>query len=105
MAVELKVPPVGESITEVQIGTWLKREGDAVQRDEVVVMIETDKVTVELPAPVSGVLKQITVAAGGDATERVVRNSLLFGLLVGIDAQPQYEPPGLSRHPMAASDR
>ncbi len=68
MAVELKVPPVGESITEVQIGTWLKREGDSVARDEVVVTIETDKVTVELPAPVSGVIRQIVVGPGGDAS-------------------------------------
>ncbi len=68
MAVELKVPPVGESITEVQIGEWLKGEGDSVQRDEVVVMIETDKVTVELPAPVSGVIKQILIKEGDDAS-------------------------------------
>jgi 2-oxoglutarate dehydrogenase E2 component (dihydrolipoamide succinyltransferase) len=68
MAVELKVPPVGESISEVQIGTWLKREGESVARDEVVVTIETDKVTVELPAPVSGVIRQIVVGPGGDAT-------------------------------------
>ena len=67
MAVELKVPPVGESITEVQIGEWLKGEGEAVRRDEIVVMIETDKVTVELPAPVSGVIKQILVRSGQDA--------------------------------------
>lgn len=68
MAVELKVPPVGESITEVQIGEWLKGEGDSVGRDEIVVMIETDKVTVELPAPVTGVIKQILVRAGQDAS-------------------------------------
>ena len=52
MAVELRVPSVGESITEVQIGDWLKQVGDSVQTDEILVMIETDKVTVELPAPV-----------------------------------------------------
>ena len=68
MAVELKVPEVGESITEVQIGDWLKSEGDRVQKDETLVMIETDKVTVELPAPVSGVLSQIKVKKGEDAS-------------------------------------
>ncbi|HEY6724160.1 MAG TPA: 2-oxoglutarate dehydrogenase complex dihydrolipoyllysine-residue succinyltransferase [Polyangiaceae bacterium] len=67
MSVELKVPPVGESITEVQIGEWLKKEGDSASRDEVIVMIETDKVTVELPAPVTGVVTKITVAAGSEA--------------------------------------
>jgi 2-oxoglutarate dehydrogenase E2 component (dihydrolipoamide succinyltransferase) len=64
MSIELKVPPVGESITEVVIGEWLKAEGDSVQRDEVLVKLETDKVTVDLPAPVTGVLKSITVKPG-----------------------------------------
>lgn len=67
MSVELKVPPAGESITEVQIGEWLKKVGDAVRRDEVIVVIETDKVTVELPAPADGVLTKIVVEAGTDA--------------------------------------
>jgi 2-oxoglutarate dehydrogenase E2 component (dihydrolipoamide succinyltransferase) len=67
MAIELKVPPVGESITEVQIGDWLKAEGDAVSRDEVIVKIETDKVTVDLPAPVSGTITQIKAKKGSVA--------------------------------------
>lgn len=67
MAVELKVPPAGESITEVQIGEWLKKEGDSVRRDEILVVIETDKVTVELPAPESGTLTKILIGAGKDA--------------------------------------
>jgi 2-oxoglutarate dehydrogenase E2 component (dihydrolipoamide succinyltransferase) len=67
MAVELKVPAAGESITEVQIGEWLKKVGDAVRRDENLVIIETDKVTVELPSPVDGVLTQILVGNGQDA--------------------------------------
>lgn len=64
MAIELKIPSVGESITEVQIGEWLKKEGDSVKRDEPVVMIETDKVTVELVSPVDGVLASITLTQG-----------------------------------------
>lgn len=68
MPVELKVPSVGESITEVQIGEWLKAVGDHVKKDEVLVMIETDKVTVELPAPIAGVLSEIRVANGKVAT-------------------------------------
>ncbi len=67
MALELKVPEVGESITEVLIGDWLKKVGDAVKRDDPVVMIETDKVTVELPAPADGVITQILIAAGSSA--------------------------------------
>jgi 2-oxoglutarate dehydrogenase E2 component (dihydrolipoamide succinyltransferase) len=67
MAIELKVPPVGESVTEVQIGEWLKGEGERVKRDEIIVKIETDKVTVDLPAPVAGVLTQVVRKQGQSA--------------------------------------
>jgi 2-oxoglutarate dehydrogenase E2 component (dihydrolipoamide succinyltransferase) len=65
--VELKVPSVGESISEVEIGEWLKNVGDRIDQDEILVMLETDKVTVELPAPVAGTLSQILVKKGGSA--------------------------------------
>lgn len=68
MPIELKVPEVGESITEVEIGEWLKAVGEKVNRDEAVVMIETDKVTVELPAPVAGVITEVLVKKGGTAS-------------------------------------
>ena len=93
MAIELKVPTVGESITEVQIGEWLKAEGDAVTHDEIIVKIETDKVTVDFSAPSDGVLSRILVkkgqtAAVGDViialsivytprTARIVRSSVI----------------------------
>ena len=67
MAIELKVPPVGESISEVQIGEWVKAEGQSVNRDEIIVKIETDKVTVDLPAPVAGVLSRIVLKQGQSA--------------------------------------
>src|SRR5688572_13825756 len=67
MAIELVVPKVGESITEVQIVEWLKAEGDAVERDGNVAVIETDKATVELPAPVSGVLSKVLKGKGQTA--------------------------------------
>ncbi|MFM9058888.1 MAG: 2-oxoglutarate dehydrogenase complex dihydrolipoyllysine-residue succinyltransferase [Planctomycetaceae bacterium] len=67
MAMELKVPSVGESITEVMIGTWKKREGDAVAIDESIVEIESDKATVELPAPAAGVVSKILKASGEKA--------------------------------------
>jgi 2-oxoglutarate dehydrogenase E2 component (dihydrolipoamide succinyltransferase) len=79
MTIELKVPPVGESITEVQIGEWLKAEGDSVQRDEIVVKIETDKVTVDLPAPVSGRLSAIKVKQGQTAAVGDVIGSIEEG--------------------------
>jgi 2-oxoglutarate dehydrogenase E2 component (dihydrolipoamide succinyltransferase) len=67
MAIELKVPEVGESITEVMIGTWKKREGDGVAADESVVEIESDKATVELPAPAGGTISKILKASGEKA--------------------------------------
>jgi 2-oxoglutarate dehydrogenase E2 component (dihydrolipoamide succinyltransferase) len=67
MAVELKVPSLGESVTEVEIGPWLKREGDAVNKDDNVVTLESEKATVELPAPASGTLGKIVKRTGEKA--------------------------------------
>ncbi|MEO7990882.1 MAG: 2-oxoglutarate dehydrogenase complex dihydrolipoyllysine-residue succinyltransferase [Chryseolinea sp.] len=57
MAIQVKVPSVGESITEVTIANWLKKDGDIVKMDEVIAELESDKATFELPAPQAGVLK------------------------------------------------
>ncbi len=67
MTVELIIPSLGESITEVQIGEWLKKVGDRVDVDEPLVEIESAKVTVELPAPSAGVLTHILKETGEDA--------------------------------------
>jgi 2-oxoglutarate dehydrogenase E2 component (dihydrolipoamide succinyltransferase) len=64
---ELRVPEVGESISEVVIGQWHKREGDAVQRDEELVELESEKATFEAPSPTTGVLAKIVKAAGATA--------------------------------------
>jgi 2-oxoglutarate dehydrogenase E2 component (dihydrolipoamide succinyltransferase) len=68
MPVELVVPSVGESITEVEIGDWLKKQGETVDQDEPVVVIETEKVTVELPAPVSGTISSMLKKKGDKAS-------------------------------------
>lgn len=68
MPVELKVPSVGESITEVQIAQWFRGEGDAVDRDEKLVEIETDKATVEVSAPGAGRIVRVLKKAGESAT-------------------------------------
>jgi 2-oxoglutarate dehydrogenase E2 component (dihydrolipoamide succinyltransferase) len=65
MPVDIKVPPMGESVSEATIAKWFKKVGDAVKADEALCELETDKVTVEVPAPVAGQLVSITVAAGG----------------------------------------
>ncbi len=67
MSVEIKIPSVGESVSEVELGEWLKKEGDAVALDETIVMLESDKATVELPAPASGVLGKILKKQGDSA--------------------------------------
>ena len=63
MPLEIKIPAVGESITEVTIAKWLKKDGEAVKRDEVIAELESDKATFELPAEADGILK-IRVAEG-----------------------------------------
>jgi len=64
MRVELKVPEFGESVTEVQIARWRRRQGDQVKRDEELVELETDKATMELAAPAGGVVVEIRKSAG-----------------------------------------
>lgn len=68
MATEIRVPTLGESVTEATIGKWFKKVGDAVAADEPLVELETDKVTVEVPAAAAGVLAEIT-AKEGDTVE------------------------------------
>jgi 2-oxoglutarate dehydrogenase E2 component (dihydrolipoamide succinyltransferase) len=67
MAIELKVPPVGESVTSVEIGKWLKAEGDVVAKDEAVAVLDSEKATVEVPAPAAGRLTKIVKHQGESA--------------------------------------
>ena len=60
MTIEIRVPTLGESVTEATVGQWFKKPGDAVKADEPLVELETDKVTVEEPAPAAGVLAAIS---------------------------------------------
>ncbi|WP_137388479.1 2-oxoglutarate dehydrogenase complex dihydrolipoyllysine-residue succinyltransferase [Rhodoligotrophos defluvii] len=64
MPTEIRVPSLGESVTEATISQWFKKEGDSVNADEPLVELETDKVTIEVPAPSSGVLSDIRVKDG-----------------------------------------
>ncbi|MDB5733463.1 MAG: odhB [Alphaproteobacteria bacterium] len=64
MTVEIKVPAMGESVTEATISKWFKKEGDAVKRDEPLLELETDKVTVEVPSPTDGSIESISAIAG-----------------------------------------
>jgi 2-oxoglutarate dehydrogenase E2 component (dihydrolipoamide succinyltransferase) len=84
MASEIRVPTLGESVTEATVASWYKKTGDAVNADEPLVELETDKVTVEVPAPASGALGEILVKEG----ETVEVGTLLGMLEAGDGAAP-----------------
>ncbi|WP_339762937.1 2-oxoglutarate dehydrogenase complex dihydrolipoyllysine-residue succinyltransferase [uncultured Hoeflea sp.] len=81
MATEVRVPTLGESVSEATIGTWLKQVGDTVKVDEPLVELETDKVSIEVPSPVSGVLSEILAKDG----ETVEVNALLAQISEGAE--------------------
>src|SRR5690606_40461503 len=85
MTTEIRVPTLGESITEATIARWYKKPGDAVSVDEPLVELETDKVTVEVPAPVAGVLSEIAVGDG----ETVEVGTVLGQISEGEGAAPK----------------
>ena len=78
---EIRVPTLGESVTEATVATWFKKPGENVSTDEMICELETDKVTVEVPAPISGVLSEIIANEG----ETVAVNALLAVLTAKID--------------------
>jgi 2-oxoglutarate dehydrogenase E2 component (dihydrolipoamide succinyltransferase) len=82
MPVEIRVPPLGESVVEATVGRWLKKEGDAVARDEVLVELETDKINVEVSATAAGTLGKVLRQEG----ETVGVNELLASLESGAAA-------------------
>ncbi|HEX3756234.1 MAG TPA: 2-oxoglutarate dehydrogenase complex dihydrolipoyllysine-residue succinyltransferase [Rhizomicrobium sp.] len=84
MSIEIKVPTMGESVTEATVARWFKKEGDAVKRDEPLLELETDKVTVEVPAPADGAIESISVKAG----DTVQVGSLLGSIAEGASGKP-----------------
>lgn len=89
MSTEVRVPTLGESVTEATIATWFKKPGDAVAVDEMLCELETDKVTVEVPSPVAGTLGDIVAAEG----ETVGVDALLATISEGGEAAaPKAEP-------------
>jgi len=111
MSIPLKVPAVGESITEVQIGQWFKQPGQAVRKDEVLAEIESDKATVELVAPEAGVLEQVLRKQGEIAKVGEVIGQLApqGATTASEPAQPAPEPAATpsapTNGPAAASQR
>jgi 2-oxoglutarate dehydrogenase E2 component (dihydrolipoamide succinyltransferase) len=87
MAIDIKVPALGESVTEATVAKWLKKPGDAVAIDEPLVELETDKVSVEVPAPATGVLADIAVAEGATVAVGTLLGRIREG--AGAAAAPQ----------------
>ncbi len=118
MSTEIRVPTLGESVTEAEVIQWFKQAGDAVAVDEPLVELETDKVTIELPSPAAGVLAEITVETGetvevdallgmiGDGDGAVVKAKPAAAKEeVKAEPAPKAEPePAPAPAPAAASD-
>ncbi|MEA3034311.1 MAG: hypothetical protein QOH04_62 [Sphingomonadales bacterium] len=97
MATEVKVPTLGESITEATLGQWLKKPGDPVKADEPIASLETDKVAVEVPSPVAGVMGEQVVAEGatvevGAVIARIESGSAMTAALESQDPAPASTP-------------
>jgi 2-oxoglutarate dehydrogenase E2 component (dihydrolipoamide succinyltransferase) len=98
MTVEIKVPAMGESVTEATVARWFKKEGEAVARDEPLLELETDKVTVEVPAPADGALASISVKEG----DTVQVGALLGSISEGAKGTPSAVT---AKNPQAAAPK
>ena len=94
MANEVKVPVLGESVTEATVGEWLKQPGDPVKVDEPIVSLETDKVAVEVPSPVSGTMGALKVNVGDTVEVGAVLATIEDGVAPGesTDVEPREAP-------------
>src|SRR5580698_2118702 len=79
MSLEIKVPAMGESVTEATVARWFKKDGESVARDEPLVELETDKVTVEVPAPADGVISSISVESGATVQVGTILGTIAEG--------------------------
>jgi 2-oxoglutarate dehydrogenase E2 component (dihydrolipoamide succinyltransferase) len=88
MTAEIKVPNLGESVTEATVAKWLKHRGEVVAVDEPVVELETDKVTLEVPAPAAGTLAEILAEEGANLTVGAVLGRISEGVVVAAALPP-----------------
>src|SRR5579859_225062 len=96
---EIRVPTLGESVTEATIGRWFKKAGEAVAVDEPLVELETDKVTIEVPAPAAGVLGEIAAKDG----DTVAVGALLGQITDGAAAARPAAAPAAAAAPAKAA--
>jgi 2-oxoglutarate dehydrogenase E2 component (dihydrolipoamide succinyltransferase) len=94
MAIDIKVPALGESVTEATVGQWFKKPGEAVAADEPLVELETDKVTVEVPAPTAGVLSDIKVPPGTTVAIGAILGSIDDGATASTPPKAAARPAG-----------
>lgn len=99
MATEIRVPTLGESVTEATIGKWFKKLGDSVAMDEPLVELETDKVTVEVPSPVSGQLSEIIAQEGDTVAVGALLASVLEGAAGNAATAPKATTPAAPSAP------
>src|SRR5215475_9630218 len=91
---EIRVPTLGESVTEATIGKWFKKAGDPVAVDEPLVELETDKVTIEVPAPAAGVLSEIAAKDGDTVAVGALLGQIADGTRAAAAApKPAAAPP------------
>src|SRR5215469_9702957 len=99
MATEIRVPTLGESITEATVGKWFKQAGEAVKADEPLVELETDKVTLEVNAPAAGVLSEISVKTGDTVSVGALLGAVAEG--AGAPTAKKSEAPAAAASPAA----
>ena len=100
MSIEVKVPVLPESVSDATIAAWHKQAGDAVRRDENLLDLETDKVVLEVPSPVDGVLKELRFQPGDTVTSQQVVAIIEDG---AVAAAPKAEPAKAEAAPAAKS--
>src|SRR5437870_6289892 len=98
MAFELKMPKLGESVTEGTIGKWLKQPGDKVNKSDPLVEVQTDEVTTEIPSPVAGTLKEVKVEEG-----QTVPIGTLLAIFDTVDGEAAAQPSAARAAPAAPS--
>jgi 2-oxoglutarate dehydrogenase E2 component (dihydrolipoamide succinyltransferase) len=104
MTIEIKVPALGESVTEATVGQWFKKPGEAVKADEPLVELETDKVTVEVPAPAAGVLADIKVAQGATVGIGTVLGAINEGAAAAAQPAAPQQPAAVAPPPPKAPE-
>src|SRR5687767_798500 len=100
MTTEVKVPTLGESISEATLGQWLKKPGDAVKADEPVATLETDKVAVDVPSPVAGTMGNQLVKEGDTVAVGAVIARIEEGAAASAEASAPAEAPAAVETPV-----